>query len=167
MKRSRRNHSSKFKARVALEALRGQVTLTELGSRHGVHPTQIAAWRKQALEHLSEVFDNGNPVLEDAERHIRELRAKVGNSPWSGIFWPVRSAASTGRAHSDDRPGHHALHHAPVRAPRAEPIESVRPAPADLGSRSAAHAPDGRGAPDPSLPRGPPPGPHAAARARR
>ena len=78
MKRSRRNHSSKFKARVALEALRGDASLAELGSRHGVHATQIAAWRKQALEHLSEVFDNGNPVLEDAERHIRDLRAKVG-----------------------------------------------------------------------------------------
>ena len=47
-------------------------------SRHGVHATQIAAWRKQALEHLSEVFDHGSPVLEDAERHIRDLRAKVG-----------------------------------------------------------------------------------------
>src|SRR3989338_11579566 len=78
MKRSRRNHSSKFKARVALEALRGDAPLAELGSRPGVHATQIAAWRKQVLEHLSEVFDNGNPVLEDAERHIRDLRAKVG-----------------------------------------------------------------------------------------
>ena len=78
MKRSRRNHASKFKARIALEALRGDLTLAELASRHGVHATQIAAWRKQALEHLSEVFDNGSPVLEDAERHIRELRAKVG-----------------------------------------------------------------------------------------
>ena len=78
MKRSRRNHSSKFKARVALEALRGEVTLAELASRHGVHATQIATWRKQALEHLSEVFENGSPVLEDAERHFRDLRAKVG-----------------------------------------------------------------------------------------
>ena len=78
MKRSRRNHSSKFKARVALEALRGEVTLAELASRHGVHATQIATWRKQALEHLSEVFEHGSPVLEDAERHIRDLRAKVG-----------------------------------------------------------------------------------------
>lgn len=78
MKRSRRNHSSKFKARVALEALRGDATLAELGSRHGVHATQIAAWRTQVLEHLSEVFDNGHPVLEDAERHIRDLRATVG-----------------------------------------------------------------------------------------
>src|SRR3989304_3270715 len=85
MKRSRRNHSAKFKARVALEALRGDATLAELGSRHGVHATQIGAWRKQVLEHLSEVFDNGNPVLEDAERHIRDLRAKVGGgSPRGG-----------------------------------------------------------------------------------
>ena len=56
MKRSRRNHSSKFKARVALEALRGDATLAELGSRHGVHATQIAAWRKQALQHLSSIL---------------------------------------------------------------------------------------------------------------
>jgi transposase len=78
MKRSRRNHSAKFKARVALEALRGEATLTELASRHGVHANQIALWRKQILEHGSEVFDNGSPALDDAERQIRDLRAKVG-----------------------------------------------------------------------------------------
>ena len=77
MKRSRRNHSSKFKARVALEALRGESTLAELASRHGVHATQIATWRKQLLEHAGEVFDKGNPA-EDAERRIRDLQAKVG-----------------------------------------------------------------------------------------
>lgn len=60
-----------------MEALRGDATLAELASHHGVHATQIATWRKQALEHLSEVF-GGNPVMEDAERRIRELHAKVG-----------------------------------------------------------------------------------------
>jgi transposase len=78
MKRSRRNHSAKFKARVALEALRGDATLTELASRHGVHANQIALWRKQMLEHAGEVFDHGSPALDDAERQIRDLRAKVG-----------------------------------------------------------------------------------------
>ncbi len=78
MKRSRRNHSSKFKARIALEAMRGDATLAELASRHGVHATQIATWRKQLLEHAAEVFDNGNPAAADAERQIRDLQAKVG-----------------------------------------------------------------------------------------
>jgi transposase-like protein len=78
MKRSRRNHSSQFKARIALEALRGDATLAELASRHGVHANQIATWRKQLLEHAGEVFDNGNPAAEDAEQRIRDLRAKVG-----------------------------------------------------------------------------------------
>ena len=78
MKRSRRNHSPKFKARVALEALRGEATLAQLASRHGVHATQIATWRKQLLENAGEVFENGNPAVVDAEIRIRELQAKVG-----------------------------------------------------------------------------------------
>jgi transposase-like protein len=78
MKRSRRNHSSKFKARVALEALRGEATLAELAQCHGVHASQITAWRKQLFEHAGEVFDNGTPALDDAECQIRDLRAKVG-----------------------------------------------------------------------------------------
>ena len=77
MKQSRRNHSSKFKSQVALEALQGEATLAALASRYGVHATQIAAWRKQLLENAGEVFENGTPGLEDAERQISDLRAKV------------------------------------------------------------------------------------------
>ena len=78
MKRSRRNHLPKFKARIALEALKGEATLAVLASRHGVHATQIGTWRKLLLEHAGEVFENGNPAAEDAERRIRDLQAKVG-----------------------------------------------------------------------------------------
>jgi len=98
MKQSRRNHSSKFKSRVALEALRGEATLAELASRHGVHATQIAAWRKQLLEHAGEVFENGTPGLEDAERQIRDLRAKVGELTRERRYWhgPWLSGARRG-----------------------------------------------------------------------
>lgn len=78
MKRSRRNHSAKFKARIALEALKGDASLAQLASRHGVHTTQIAIWRKQLLDRAGEVFENGHAGAEDAERRIRELQAKVG-----------------------------------------------------------------------------------------
>src|SRR5262245_48678001 len=104
MKRPRRNHSAKFKARIALEALRGDTTLAELASRHGVHATQIATWRKQLLEHAGEVFENGNPAAEGAERRIYDLQAKVGELTWSAIFCPARSVASACRAQNADRP---------------------------------------------------------------
>lgn len=78
MKRSRRNHSPKFKARIALEALKGDVTLAELSSRHGIHVNQIAQWRKQLLERAGEVFETTNAGVEDSQRRVRELQAKVG-----------------------------------------------------------------------------------------
>jgi transposase-like protein len=58
--------------------LKGDATLAALASRHGVRATQIASWRKQLLEHVGEVFENGDPTAEDAERRIRDLQAKVG-----------------------------------------------------------------------------------------
>jgi len=59
MTTTRRQHSPKFKARVAVEAIRGEKTLSQLGSQFQVHPIQIAKWRKSALEQLPEVFVDG------------------------------------------------------------------------------------------------------------
>jgi transposase-like protein len=64
-------------AHIALDALRGDLTLGELAPRYGVHATQIATWRKQLPAHADEVFENGNLVVEIAERRIRDLRAAV------------------------------------------------------------------------------------------
>jgi transposase-like protein len=58
MKNKRRNHSAAFKAKVALEAVKGDKTTVELASKYEVHPTQIAQWKKQLLESLPEVFGN-------------------------------------------------------------------------------------------------------------
>ena len=50
MRRPRRNHSSQFKAKVALAALRGEKTLAELAERFDVHPNQVVQWKQQAVE---------------------------------------------------------------------------------------------------------------------
>ncbi|WP_293904486.1 transposase, partial [Phenylobacterium sp.] len=52
----RKRYSADFKAKVALEALKGDLTLSQLAAKHGVHQTMIAAWRKQAVEGLAGVF---------------------------------------------------------------------------------------------------------------
>ena len=56
---TRRQYSPKFKARVAIEAIRGEKTLSQLGSQFKVHPIQIAKWRKAAVEQLPELFIDG------------------------------------------------------------------------------------------------------------
>jgi len=59
MTTTRKQYSRKFKARVAIEAIRGEKTLSQLGSQFKVHPIQIAKWRKAALEQLPELFVDG------------------------------------------------------------------------------------------------------------
>jgi transposase-like protein len=54
----RKSHDSAFKAKVALEAIKGEKTLTQLSSEFGVHPNQIGQWRKQVLETLPDLFSN-------------------------------------------------------------------------------------------------------------
>jgi transposase len=77
MRRPRRNHSAAFKARVALEAIRGEKTVAEIAAHHEVHPNQVTSWKSQALENMAGIFD-GSVVAEDGKEQIRELREKVG-----------------------------------------------------------------------------------------
>ena len=53
---TRKRYSVEFKAKVALEAIRGELTISQLGAKHGVHQTMVNAWKKQALENLSHSF---------------------------------------------------------------------------------------------------------------
>jgi transposase-like protein len=59
MTTTRKQYSPKFKARVAIEAIRGEKTLSQLGSQFKVHPIQIAKWRKSAREQMPELFVDG------------------------------------------------------------------------------------------------------------
>ena len=75
-RRSRRNHSPEFKAKVALAAVRGEKTLAELGEQFGVHATQIAQWKTQLLEQAASVF--GQPHRADEPPDLKALHAKIG-----------------------------------------------------------------------------------------
>ena len=59
MTSTRKQHSAQFKARVVIEAIRGEKTLSQLGSQFKVHPIQIAKWRKTALQQMPELFVDG------------------------------------------------------------------------------------------------------------
>lgn len=79
MATGRRRHSSEFKARVALEALKGQKTLNELASEYSVHPVQIAQWKRQAQDGLSGVFAAGGARRDTADQTlIEQLYQQIG-----------------------------------------------------------------------------------------
>ncbi len=75
----RKQFSSEFKVRVALEAIKGQKTANEIASEYGVHPTQIAQWKKQALDELPNVFERPNSErVKSEEALIASLYQQIG-----------------------------------------------------------------------------------------
>lgn len=78
-KNKRRRFSADFKAKVALEALKGEQTLSELAARFDLHPNMIAQWKRQATEGMADVFSSkGSKRKEVGEAQIKELHAKIG-----------------------------------------------------------------------------------------
>jgi len=75
---TRRRFGGEFKARVALEALRGDKTVQEIAAKHKVHPNQVSTWKRQAMDGLAKVFSNGTDHRQDYESEIRDLHAKIG-----------------------------------------------------------------------------------------
>lgn len=70
----RRNFSDAFKAKVALEALRGDKTVQEIAAKYQVHPT----WKRQAVEGMADVFARGGKSAGPTEAEVKELHAKIG-----------------------------------------------------------------------------------------
>jgi len=77
MRKPRRNHSAKFKAMIALEAIRGEKTIAEIAAHHEVHPNQVTSWKTQLLENAAGIFGGEASSGEDREK-VRELHAKIG-----------------------------------------------------------------------------------------
>jgi transposase-like protein len=77
MKRSRRKFSSKFKSKVALEAIKEQSTLQELASKYEIHPNQISAWKKELLDNADAVFDKKPSTTTNTDDNSK-LYSKIG-----------------------------------------------------------------------------------------
>jgi transposase len=75
----RKRYSAEFKAKVALEALRGELTTAQLATKHGVHQTMISEWKRQAVDGLSSVFSGKAEATEvTREGEVEKLHAKIG-----------------------------------------------------------------------------------------
>jgi transposase len=70
--------TDRFKAKVALEALRGDRTIQEIAARHQVHPNQVSTWKRQAVEGMADVFARGGQADGPTEAEVKELHAKIG-----------------------------------------------------------------------------------------
>jgi len=75
---TRRRFSDKFKAIVALEALRGDKTVQQIAAKHRIHPTQVTSWKRQAIDGLTSVFSDKVKKAENNEAEVKELHAKIG-----------------------------------------------------------------------------------------
>jgi transposase len=79
MRSIRRGHDAAFKARVALEAVKGEKTIAQLSSEFGVHSNQIRQWRKQLLEGLPQLFsDRRRKDDQDRQELLAELYEQIG-----------------------------------------------------------------------------------------
>ena len=78
MKRPRRNHSSAFKAKVAIAAVKGDQTLVQLAERFDVHPNQITQWKTELLQRAAEVFAATAAEKRDQGPDVKTLHAKIG-----------------------------------------------------------------------------------------
>jgi len=78
-KNKRKRYSAELKAKVALEALKGESTVQELASRFGVHPNMIAQWKRQAIEGMADSFRSKSERSDAlSEEQVKELHAKIG-----------------------------------------------------------------------------------------
>ena len=103
-RRPKRNHSPAFKARLALEAVKGERTLAELAQRFDVHLNLITQWRSQFLERASDVFGAAATAEAAPAADVKVVRAKIGELTLENDFWRARSARPVcWRAQGDDR----------------------------------------------------------------
>ena len=94
MLNQRKRHSGDFKAKVALEALKGLRTVNEIAGEHGIHPTQVSQWKKQLQEGISDVFSTKrDKVAQRGEELQNQLYQEIGRLKME-LEWLKKKAAS-------------------------------------------------------------------------
>ena len=74
----KKTRSGKFKAKVALEAVKGVKTLSELGRQHGVHPVQVSQWRGELVKRAEELFEGKRGRKKEPEAEVEYLYQQIG-----------------------------------------------------------------------------------------
>jgi transposase len=95
----RTRYSADFKSKVALEALRGELTTAQLAAKHGIHQTMVGEWKRQAMEGLTAVFSGKATAQESAkvaEAEVEKLHAKIGQLVVERDFLAKASPCCTG-----------------------------------------------------------------------
>ena len=130
----RKRYDNVFKAKVVLESFKNEKTIAELASDYGVHPNQIAQWRKQALEDLPTLFSSGQAKKDKAYEEERdELLKQIGQLKveveWlkksRGFFTPGEEGA-----HRHEQRGY--SYYPAVRALGPQSVKPLLQAPSDL-----------------------------------
>jgi transposase-like protein len=111
----RRKFADQFKAKVALEALRGDKTIQEIAAKHQAHSNQVGTWKRQAIEGMADVFSSGKRSG-PTEAEVKELHAKIGRLAVEHDFCRKGSKGEPGKEARDD----------PTRASRAEHQPAVQ-----------------------------------------
>lgn len=79
-------HKPEFKAKVALEAIKGEMTMAQMIKKFDVQQPQITQWKKQLLDNATTAFGSGDKSAEDNEKTVQELHAKIGQLTMENDF---------------------------------------------------------------------------------
>ena len=79
MARQRKTYSAELKARIALEAIKGQMTVNQIATHYGVHPNQVMQWKQQAMRQLPEIFSRPSPQAAQEDEALKaQLYQQIG-----------------------------------------------------------------------------------------
>ncbi len=100
MLKKRKQYNNEFKFRVSLEACKGQKTLNELATAHGIHPNQISQWKRQFLEEANRLRPGQRATSQSARTAEVNFTNKSGDCKWS---WPWLKKSCLKRSQANGR----------------------------------------------------------------